>query len=301
MVTDGAGFIGSHLVDALLAAQAKVVVLDNFSTGSRDNLAHVTEDIELIEGDIRDADTCVAACDGADLLLHQAALGSVPRSMADPSTSVAVNVGGTANMFAAARTAGIERVVYASSSSVYGDNEALPKREGEEGAPMSPYATSKWMNEELAQVFARCYGMSFVGLRYFNVYGVRQSPSGPYAAVIPKFFARVAAGEPPVIYGSGEQMRDFTHVSDVVRANLLALTGTTERAMAVNIGAGGATSVTELAETIIEVMGADLLPEYTDPRAGDVMYSRADASRARGAFGWEARVPLAEGLALTKP
>ncbi len=299
LVTGGGGFIGSHLVDGLIAAGAEVVVLDNFETGNRANLAHA--EVDLREADIRDIDACHAACKGVQLVFHQAALGSVPRSIEDPARSLAVNVAGTANVFAAARAAGVRRVVYASSSSVYGNNESLPKREGEIGAPLSPYAVSKWMNEELAQVFARCYGMQFVGLRYFNVYGARQDPQGPYAAVIPRFFAACAEGKAPVIYGDGKQSRDFTHVSDVVRANLLAAVADTEGAIALNIGAGATTTVTELCQTIIEVMGAKVEPSYVDPRPGDVRYSRADASLALGTIGWRAEVALAEGLARTKP
>lgn len=301
LVTGGAGFIGSHLVDGLLDAGATVVVLDNFATGHRHNLEHCADRIDLIEGDIRDLETCQRACEGAAVVFHQAALGSVPRSVEAPATSLAVNVGGTANVFTAARDAGIDRVVYASSSSVYGSNEELPKREGREGAPLSPYAVSKWMTEELADTYARVYGMQLIGLRYFNVYGPRQDPNGPYAAVIPKFFAACARGEAPSIHGDGQQSRDFTFVADVVRANMLAATAEIEGAIALNIGAGSTTTVTELAENIIALMGKDLKPHYTDPRPGDVRYSRADFSRAKGALGWEANVALRDGLARTKP
>ena len=203
LVTGGAGFIGSHLVDALLASGAKVRVLDNFETGRRENIAHVLEQIQLIEADIRDLDTCQHACEGVSFVLHQAALGSVPRSMATPANTLAVNVSGTANVFTAARDQKVRRVVYASSSSVYGTSVALPKREGEEGRPVSPYALSKWVDEEIAEVFERCYDLQLVGLRYFNVYGPRQDPNGAYAAVIPRFFANCRAGKAPVIYGNG--------------------------------------------------------------------------------------------------
>ncbi|HHH31703.1 MAG TPA: SDR family oxidoreductase [Polyangiaceae bacterium] len=301
LVTGGAGFIGSHLVDGLLEAGAEVRVLDNFATGHRENLDHCKDRIELIEGDIRELETCQQACEGVSVVFHQAALGSVPRSVQAPATSLAVNVGGTANVFTAARDAGTKRVVYASSSSVYGSNEELPKREGREGAPLSPYAVSKWMTEELADTFARVYGMELVGLRYFNVYGPRQDPNGPYAAVIPKFFAACARGEPPMIYGDGQQSRDFTFVADVVRANMLAATAPIEGAIALNIGAGSTTTVTELAEAIIALVGTDLTPKRADPRPGDVRYSRADFSLAKGALGWEATVALHEGLARTKP
>lgn len=301
VVTGGAGFIGSHLVDGLLEAGAQVVVLDNFATGHRKNLDHCADRIDLIEGDIRDLETCQKACEGAAVVFHQAALGSVPRSVKAPATSLGVNVGGTANVFTAARDAGIGRVVYASSSSVYGSNEELPKREGREGAPLSPYAVSKWVTEELADTYARVYGIDFVGLRYFNVYGPRQDPNGPYAAVIPKFFAACAEDKAPVIYGDGQQSRDFTFVADVVRANMLAATAPIEGAIALNIGAGSTTTVTALAEMIIELMGKPLKPEYGEPRPGDVRFSRADFSRAKGALGWEATVQVRDGLSRTKP
>ena len=301
LVTGGAGFIGSHIVDALLEQGAKVRVIDNFDTGLHENLAHVSAQIELHEADIRDYSACVKACEGVDIVIHQAALGSVPRSMDDPATSLAVNVSGTANIFAAARAAGINRVVYASSSSVFGETETLPKREGEEGDRLSPYALSKWMNEELAEIFARCYGMSLVGLRYFNIYGPRQRPDGPYAAVVPKFFAACEAGESPVIFGDGAQSRDFTFVKDAARANLLAATADVKGAVAMNIGAGGVTTVTELADVICDVMGGKVKPSYVEERAGDIRHSQADCSRAADVIGFTAAVQLAEGLAQTKP
>lgn len=302
LVTGGAGFIGSHLVDGLLSRGAKVRVLDDFSTGHRRNLEHCLERIDLLEGDIRDLQTCRRACEGVDFVFHQAALGSVPRSIEEPATSIAVNLAGTANVFAAARDAGIKRVVYASSSSVYGDSTRMPKREGEEGKALSPYALSKWMDEELADVFARCYGMQLVGLRYFNVYGPRQDPNGPYAAVVPKFFQACAAGQAPVIYGDGKQSRDFTFVDDVVRANLLAASAP-ERACgrAYNVGAGQTTTVTELASAICRIMNVALEPQYAPARPGDVPFSLADVSNAREMLSFEATVSLDEGLRRTKP
>ncbi len=300
LVTGGAGFIGSHIVDALLARGARVRVLDNFVSGTPGNLRHCHGAIDLHQGDIRDFATCVRASQGVRWVIHQAALGSVPRSMDDPATSLSVNVNGTAHVFAAARDAGAERVVYASSSAVYGDSTRLPKREGEEGAPLSPYALSKRMNEELAELFARCYRMTFVGLRYFNVYGPRQSPDGPYAAVVPRFFEACRAGEAPVIFGDGAQSRDFTFVDDVVAANLGALTAPLTGAHAFNIGAGGTTTVLELARTICRVMGQKLEPRHAPARAGDVLHSLADTSRARAALGFCAATPLERGLALVK-
>ncbi len=297
VVTGGAGFIGSHLVEGLLQAGAQVTVLDDFSTGHRANLEPMLKDIELVEGDIRDLALCQRVILGARYVLHQAALGSVPQSIAEPATAIAVNVGGTANVFTAARDAGVRRVVYASSSSVYGESEALPKREGEEGALLSPYAVSKWMDEELAALFAKSYPLELVGLRYFNVYGPRQDPNGAYAAVVPRFFASCYGGAAPVIFGDGQQTRDFTYVKDVVRANLMALVSQEGSGAAYNVGTGTKTSVVELAETIIRVTGFTGSLEYQPARAGDIRHSVADTSRAEAALGWRATTSLAEGLA----
>jgi nucleoside-diphosphate-sugar epimerase len=302
LVTGGAGFIGSHLVDALVRRGALVRVLDNLSTGKLKNLDLCRDRIELIEGDIRDIDACRRACEGAALVFHQAALGSVPRSMADPSASIDVNVTGTANVLTAARDAKVRRVVYASSSSVYGDSEKLPKREGEEGLSLSPYALSKWMNEELGDMLTRVFGLETVGLRYFNVYGPRQDPSGPYAAVIPRFFEAFARGEAPEIYGDGEQCRDFTFVEDAVLANLLAAGAPSSACgRAYNVGCGTSTTVRELALAIGRVMGVPLEPKHVPARAGDVMRSLASTEDAERALGFVARVPLEEGLRRTRP
>jgi nucleoside-diphosphate-sugar epimerase len=302
LVTGGAGFIGSHLVDALLERGARVRVLDNFATGKRENLAHCHDRIELIEGDIRDGGICGRACEGVVVVFHQAALGSVPRSMKDPATTIAVNAGGTANVFAAARDAGVSRVVYASSSSVYGDSDKLPKREGEEGRPLSPYALSKVMNEQLAEVFTRCFGMEFIGLRYFNVYGPRQDPDGPYAAVIPRFLAAYVRGEAPVIYGDGEQARDFTHVTDAVQANLLAAQAPQKACGgAYNVGTGRNTTVNTLAALIRDAVGHGPEPVHAAPRPGDVRCSLADIARAADAFGFRPTVNLASGLRAALP
>jgi UDP-N-acetylglucosamine/UDP-N-acetylgalactosamine 4-epimerase len=298
LVTGGAGFIGSHLVDSLLECGAKVRVLDNFSTGKKENISHCLGDIELIEGDIRDEETCKKACNKADYVFHEAALGSVPRSMKDPAASLDVNVAGTAKVFAAARDAAVERVVYASSSSVYGDSIKLPKKEGEEGKPLSPYALSKVMDEELAEVFSRCFDMRIIGLRYFNVYGARQDPEGAYAAVIPRFFKAVLNGERPTIYGDGEQTRDFTYVTDVVSANLLALAAEECRCgRSYNIAGGKPVSVNELAKTIAELCGRpDLKPVYEPQRPGDVMNSTADLKEA-GLIHYYPTADLNKGLA----
>jgi nucleoside-diphosphate-sugar epimerase len=298
LVTGAAGFIGSHLVDALLNRGAIVRALDNYSTGTSENLAHCNDRIEMIEGDIRDLSTCGRACRDVDFVFHEAALGSVPRSLVDPATTIDVNVGGAANVFTAAKEAGVRRIVYASSSSVYGDSSRLPKREGEEGKPLSPYALSKVMNEELAETFSRCFAMELIGLRYFNVYGPRQSPEGPYAAVIPRFFAAYLSGQPPVIYGDGRQSRDFTYVADAVAANLLAAVAPTSACGAsYNVAGGSATSVIELADRVREAVGAGPQPRFEPPRPGDVLHSLADLTRAWERLGFEPAWSLSTGLA----
>jgi nucleoside-diphosphate-sugar epimerase len=301
LVTGGAGFIGSHLVDALLAAGAAVRVLDNFATGREENLR---EEAALVRGDLRDPEACREACRDVRFVFHQAALGSVPRSVADPATTIAVNVTGTANLFAAAREAGVQRLVYASSSSVYGDSERLPKREGEEGQPLSPYAFSKRAGEDLARVWTRTYSQELLGLRYFNVYGPRQDPDGPYAAVIPRFFRAASRGEPLVIFGDGEQSRDFTFVSDAVHANLLAAGAPSEACgRACNVASGRRTTLNELATRIRELAGiAERSPiQHAPPRPGDVRHSLADLQEAGRQLGYAAAVSLENGLRRLAP
>ena len=297
LVTGAAGFIGSHLVDGLLGLGARVRAIDNFATGLRSNLPASREGFEFREVDIRDLDACRAACEGVSVVFHQAALGSVPRSLAQPALTFAVNVGGTANVFEAARDAGARRVVYASSSSVYGDSERMPKKEGEEGRPLSPYALSKRVDEELADTFGRAYGMTLVGLRYFNVYGPRQRPDGPYAAVIPRFFQATLSGEEPVIYGTGLQSRDFTSVHDAVRANLLgAVAEIAAPASAYNVAGGQAVTVNDIARSIRELLGGGPSPRYAEARAGDVMHSLADLTLSARALSYTPEVSLPEGL-----
>ncbi|HQP88975.1 MAG TPA: SDR family NAD(P)-dependent oxidoreductase [Thermoanaerobaculia bacterium] len=297
VVTGGAGFIGSHLVDALVERGAKVTVLDDLSNGFETNLAQVRDRIRFLRGDIRDPEACREAIEGSRYVFHQAARGSVPRSMAEPVPTIDINVRGTATVFDVCRHAKVSAVVYASSSSVYGDSAALPKREGAEGRPLSPYAWSKVASEQLADVFSRSFGMKLLGLRYFNVFGPRQDPSGPYAAVVPRFVAAFRGGTAPVIYGDGEQSRDFTYVSDVVLANLLAA-GAPEPAWghAYNVAPGQATTVNQLARAVREACGGGPEPRYEPPRRGDVLHSLADSSAARKGLGFEAQVSLAAGI-----
>ncbi len=297
LVTGGAGFIGSHLVDALVERGARVRVLDNFETGRRSNLRHLEGRIEVVEDDLRDPGACARSCDGIELVFHQAALGSVPRSLADPATSIDVNVTGTANLFAAAREGKARRVVYASSSSVYGDSPELPKREGGEGSPLSPYALSKKMDEQLAQIFSSCFDMELVGLRYFNVYGPRQRHDGPYAAVIPRFFAAYREGRAPLIYGDGEQSRDFTYVTDAVEANLRA-SGAAEapRQRVFNVAAGRRVTINEIATIVRRLAGGGPDPDHCEARAGDVRHSLADLSAAQTVLGYQPRYDIETGL-----
>jgi len=298
LVTGGAGFIGSHLVDALLDQGATVRVLDNLATGRLDNLKESLDRIEFVEGNIRDAEVCRRACQDVAVVFHEAALGSVPRSMKDPATTIAVNVGGTANVFAAARDSRVRRVVYASSSSVYGDSQALPKREGEEGRALSPYALSKVMNEQLASIFTSAYGMELIGLRYFNVFGPRQDADGPYALVIPRFFKAYLKAEAPVIYGDGEQSRDFTFVADAVSSNLNAVAASAAACgRAYNVAGGRATTVLEMARVIRELVGGGPKPRHEPPRAGDMRHTLADLTAARDQLGYAPATDLASGLA----
>ena len=302
LVTGGAGFIGSNLVEKLLnnPAVSRVRVLDNLATGSADNLKEFQSHpgFELQEGDIRDFQTCLKACEGIDLISHQAALGSVPRSINDPLTSNEVNVSGTLNIFTAAKEKNIKRVVYAASSSTYGDHPGLPKIEDEIGKPLSPYAVTKYVNELYARVYADVYGMELIGLRYFNVFGPKQNPQGPYAAVIPLFIKAVLDNEPPLMNGDGEHSRDFTYVGNAVHANEQALF--TDNRVAVNqvynIAFGQQTSLNQLFEMIKEVAGSDLAPKYGPERKGDVRHSLADISKARSLLNYDPSTSVKEGL-----
>jgi UDP-glucose 4-epimerase len=299
LVTGGAGFIGSHLVRRLLAAGHEVRVIDNFHTGRRANLDQVADEIELIEGDLRDLACTRSASAGCQAVLHDAAVPSVPRSIADPVTTHEANATGTLNMLIAARDAGARRVVFASSSSIYGAAEGLPKRESTAPLPMSPYAVSKLAGENYCRSFFEVFGLETVALRYFNVFGPRQDPESQYAAVVPKFIRAYHQGTAPTIFGDGEQSRDFTHVGNVVEANLAALARPGVAGGVYNIACGQRTTLNELAAILREEMGADVAAVHGGPRAGEVRHSLADISLARRELGYEPRISLTEGLHLT--
>ncbi len=313
LVTGGAGFIGSHLVDELVRRGARVRVLDNFSTGRRENL-HLSDlepsdlqpsnlspstAIDLIEGDIRDLAVVKAATQGVDYILHQAALPSVPRSVADPLTTHEVNATGTLNVLLAARQAGVKRVVYASSSSVYGDSPTLPKREDMPTDPLSPYAASKLAGENYCRAFYQVYGLPTVALRYFNVFGPRQDPASQYAAVIPKFITALLRGEPPAIYGDGTQSRDFTYVTNVVQANLLACEREEAVGQVMNVACGGRYTLLDLYRELAALTGAEVQPVFAPARPGEVKHSLAAIDRAAQALGYRPQVHWREGLRRT--
>jgi UDP-N-acetylglucosamine/UDP-N-acetylgalactosamine 4-epimerase len=303
LITGGAGFIGSNIVEYLLTHGAgKVRVLDNFSTGSMENIDQwmARPEFSLIEGDIRDLDTCRRAVDGVDYVLHQAALGSVPRSINDPITSNEVNVSGFLNMLVAARDGGVKRMVYAASSSTYGDHPGLPKVEDKIGNPLSPYAVTKYVNELYAQVFSRVYDFHTIGLRYFNVFGPKQNPRGPYAAVIPLFVESALKKEAPFINGDGETSRDFTYVENAVQANIKAcLAPDINKHEVVNIAVGEATTLNQLWKYICDITGIDLQPRYREERKGDVRHSLANVSKAQQLIGYQPAVTIQKGLQTT--
>ena len=302
LVTGGAGFIGSNLVEHLLAEGAAVRVLDNFSTGRRCNLEFAKDlgsQLEVVEGDIRDLETCRRAAHGVELVFHQAALPSVQRSVEDPVTSHQVNATGSLHVLTAAREAGVRRLVYASSSSVYGDNPELPKLETHETRPLSPYAISKLAGEQYARVFCQLFGFETVALRYFNVFGPRQDPDSHYSAVIPRFIRTLMRGEAPDIYGDGEQSRDFTYVANVVEANLLAATAADAPGRVFNIALGGRVSLNLLLEQLGRIMGTPARARYLPPRPGDIKHSQAGIEEARRVLGYRGRVALEDGLSRT--
>lgn len=296
LVTGGAGFIGSHIAEELVKKGHSVRVMDNFSTGKRDNIAPFLDGIELIEADIRDYEACRRAVDGVDCVLHQAALTSVPLSLEDPLLTNEVNITGTLKLLLASRESKIRRFVFASSAAVYGDDPRLPKEESMEGVPLSPYAASKKVGEIYCQVFCQLYDLPMVRLRYFNIFGPRQDPSSQYASVIPNFIGKMIKGENPVIFGDGEQSRDFSYVSNVVEANILASRNLEASGEVFNIAGGERITVNSLVQNINEVLDKEIKPSYSEPRPGDIKLSFADISRARKMLKYEPSVSFREGL-----
>ncbi|MFL5912137.1 MAG: SDR family oxidoreductase [Gaiellaceae bacterium] len=299
LVTGGAGFIGSNLVEELLDRGHEVKVLDNFSTGRRENLLSWNGDVELIEGELRSYERVSNAVRGCELVFHQGALPSVPRSVQDPITSNEVNVNGTLNVLLASRDAGVKRVIFASSSSIYGDLPGLPRMESMPVGPAAPYAVSKLAAEQYCSVAHKVYGLGTVALRYFNVFGRRQDPNSHYSAVIPKFITAMLNGKQPTIFGDGEQLRDFTHISNVVAANLAAAEVEAAAGHVFNIGAGHPRSLNELVAAINDLLGTEIEPIYAERRPGDVRQSWADISLARAVMGYETSVGFEEGLGIT--
>jgi len=309
LVTGGAGFIGSNIVEELLRRNQKVRILDNFSTGKRENIARVKEifenenrnnldKLDVVEGDIRSYHIVREAIEGVDFILHQAALPSVPRSVKDPLTSNEVNVVGTLNILNAAKETKVKRIVYASSSSVYGDLEVLPKTEDMLPKPLSPYAVSKLAGEKYCQVFTSLYGLETIVLRYFNVFGPRQDPNSQYSAVIPKFIKMIKDGKPPTVFGDGEQSRDFTYVRNVVEANLLACKKNTEdlSGEVFNAAFGKRITINELVNSINNILETEIQPNYADPRAGDVKHSLSNIGKIRQLLDYEPEIDFNEGL-----
>lgn len=310
LVTGGAGFIGSNLADVLITRGSKVTVLDNLLTGHLENISHLLDHprFSFIEGDIRDFATCQSAIKGCTHVSHQAALGSVPRSIDDPLLSLHINILGTTNIFFAAKKEGVERVIFASSSSVYGADETLPKVEQITGTLLSPYASSKRSTELIQEAFVSSYDMEIIGFRYFNVFGPKQDPNGPYAAVIPKFISSMMDGEIPQIYGDGEQSRDFTHISNVVEGNILALTHPDVKEIngeVLNLAYGGTTTVNDIFYGIRDVLAkhnsgiSSLEPHYSNKRKGDILHSHANISKVVSYLGYSPQTDLREGLEQT--
>ncbi len=300
LVTGGAGFIGSSIVAALVERREQVRVADDFSTGRRENMVEFETQIELLQGDLAELDFARCAVDGVDYVIHQAAIPSVPRSVADPLGNNRAGVIATLNLLLAARDAGVRRMTYASSSSIYGEaRDGAAKREDMLPAPLSPYGVSKLAAEQYCMSFYTVYGFEAVALRYFNVFGPRQDPKSEYAAVIPRFVTALLRGEPPTIYGDGEQTRDFTFVGNIVSANLHALEHPNAPGQIFNIAMGEVNSLNQLAEALRELTGVDIAPQYTEPRAGDIRHSFADVSKAGEVLQFEPQISVVEGLHAT--
>ena len=301
LVTGGAGFIGSNLCEAILSMGYKVRCLDDLSTGKQENvdLFIDNENYSFIKGDIRDLDTCMEACKGVDFVLHEAAWGSVPRSIEMPIFYEEVNIRGTLNMLEAARQQGVKKFVYASSSSVYGDHPTLPKKEGQEGNVLSPYALTKKTDEEYAKLYTKLYGLDTYGLRYFNVFGRRQNPEGAYAAVIPKFIKQLMNDEAPTINGDGKQSRDFTYIENVIEANLKPCKASSEVAgEAFNIAYGGREYLIDIYYDLCKALGKDIEPKFGPNRKGDIRHSNADITKAKNMIGYNPEYSFSEGLNL---
>ena len=298
LITGGAGFIGSHIAETLLKRGEVVGIFDNFVTGKQDNLAHLRGHLELMHGDLRDVQAVKSAMKGVEVVFHQGALASVPRSIKDPVSSLEVNINGTQNILLAARDSGVRRVVYASSSSVYGNTPTLPKHEEMCTNPMSPYALQKLTGELLCSIFTRIYGLETVALRYFNVFGPRQDPASEYSAVIPRFLTALIERRHPIVFGDGEQTRDFTYIDNVVQANLLAATSLEANGRAMNIGCGEQVSLNSVLRIAGELLGVKIEAEYRESRPGDVHDSLADISLARRLLGYDPTIRFQQGLAL---
>lgn len=299
LVTGGAGFIGSHIVETLVNRGEKVRVLDNLMTGKYENIANFEGGIEFILGDIRDCNVLGKAVDGVDTIFHEAAIPSVPRSVEDPQLNHDSNINGTFNVLLAARDAGVRRVVYAASSSAYGEIGTGEKKEDQLPSPLSPYAVAKLVGEYYCQVFTRVYGLETVSLRYFNVFGPRQDPSSPYSGVISKFVTTLLNGDRPMIFGDGEQSRDFTYVANVVDANIRAAESADAVGEVINLGVNQRTTLNQLLSELQKIIGTNIAPQYEPPRAGDIRHSLADISRAEKLLGFKPLIGLEEGLKAT--
>ena len=299
LVTGGAGFIGSNIAEKLVEMGEEVVVFDNLSTGHEGNIEHFRQGIKFIKGDIRNASEVRAALDGVDYVLHQAALASVPRSIDEPLLVNEVNVGGTLTVLEESRHASVKCVVYAASSSAYGDSEVHPKSEDMLPAPLSPYAITKLVGEHYCSVYSKVYGMPTVSIRYFNVFGPRQDPASQYAAVIPIFISHLLEGKSPTIYGDGEQSRDFTYVGNIVKANIMAARWKEAAGQVINVACGGRFTLNELYGMLCELTGVSIDPVYADTRPGDVKHSQADISMAEKLLGYSVETGFEEGLKRT--
>jgi UDP-glucose 4-epimerase len=297
LVTGGAGFIGSNIAEHLVGLRHRVRILDNFSSGKRVNLRTFAEKVEIVEGDLRDPKAVAHAVNGVRFVLHLGAMPSVIRSVEDPRTTTEANIIGTVNLLIAARDTGVQRVVFSSSSSVYGDTPTLPKREEMPPSPLSPYAVHKITGEYYCTIFWQLYGLETVSLRYFNVFGPRQDPQSQYAAVIPRFITAILKDQSPTIYGDGKQTRDFSHVENIIEANVLACQAPKGAlGQAFNIACGGRVSLLDLVDTVNNILGKNIRPKFDPPRPGDILHSQADIAKAEKLFGWKPRVGFREGI-----